>query len=252
MSEWHRHTWNKGMLRATDFSAADKLALCFCAVYSTYGTDDTFSVRQSTIAANTGLSERSVRHAFKLARELGWLDLVTERQRGSRGKSDQYRLVIPDTVSPTSEEVPAEYAATPIGLPAENAPKYRQNMSKVPEETEAPTSGNDAPLGYVLRFLEEGAPPPPPAPNLDHLGQPRCRKHRGWQDPPDCRPCGVQRQLKEDLDKYAVQRRAALLTATWAAVHACDECDPNGLVGDADSAHRCPLHPHPSQIEDVA
>lgn len=250
MSEWHRHTWNKGMLRATDFSAADKLALCFCAVYSTYGTDDTFSVRQSTIAANTGLSERSVRHAFKLARELGWLELVTERQRGSRGKSDQYRLVIPDTVSPTSGEVPAENAATPIGLPAENAPEYRQNMSKVPEETEAPTSGNDAPLGYVFRFLEEGAATPPPAPLLDRLGQPRCRKHFGVENPPDCPPCGLERERKEALDRFKAERIEAERRAIRAAIDSCpNKCDDAGRLDDLTD---CPLHPNFRQKRDVA
>lgn len=251
MSEWHRHTWNKGMLRATDFSAADKLALCFCAVYSTYGTDDTFSVRQSTIAANTGLSERSVRHAFKLARELGWLELVTERQRGSRGKSDQYRLVMPDTASPTCPvEVPAEYAATPIGLPAGNTPEYRQNMSKVPEETEAPTSGNDAPLGYVFRFLEEGAATPPPAPNLDHLGQPRCRKHFGVENPPDCPPCGLERERKEALDRFKADRVAAEHRAIRAAIDSCpNKCDEYGRLTDLTD---CPLHPNFRQKRDVA
>lgn len=251
MSEWHRHTWNKGMLRATDFSAADKLALCFCAVYSTYGTDDTFSVRQSTIAANTGLSERSVRHAFKLARELGWLELVTERQRGSRGKSDQYRLVMPDTASPTCPvEVPAEYAGTPIGLPAGNTPEYRQNMSKVPEETEAPTSGNDAPLGYVFRFLEEGAATPPPAPNLDHLGQPRCRKHFGVENPPDCPPCGLERERKEALDRFKADRVAAERRAIRAAIDSCpNKCDDAGRLDDLTD---CPLHPNFRQKRDVA
>lgn len=251
MSEWHRHTWNKGMLRSTDFSAADKLALCFCAVYSTYGTDDTFSVRQSTIAANTGLSERSVRHAFKLARELGWLELVTERQRGSRGKSDQYRLVIPDTVSPTGPvEVPAEYAATPIGLPAENAPEYRQNMSKVPEETEAPTSGNDASLGYVFRFLEEGAATPPPAPLLDHLGQPRCRKYFGVENPPDCPPCGQERERKEALDRFNSERIEAERHAIRAAIDSCpNKCDDAGRLDDLTD---CPLHPNFRQKRDVA
>lgn len=250
MSEWHRHTWNKAMLRDTEFSAADKVALCFCAVYSTYGTEDTFSVRQSTIAASTGLSERSVRHAFKLARNRGWLELVTERQRGSRGKSDQYRLVIPDTVSPTSGEVPAECAGTPMGLPAENAPKYRQNSSKVPEETEAPTSGNDAPLGYVFRFLEEGAAQPPPAPLLDHLGQPRCLKHFGVETPPDCRPCGLEREREEALDQFKAERIEIEHRAIRAAIDSCpNKCDQAGRLDDLSD---CPLHPNFRPKRDVA
>lgn len=255
MSEWHRHTWNKGMLACPSFSNADKVALNYYAVYSAYGPGDTFSVRQSTIAANTCLHQKSVAKALRKALELGWLELVAERQRGSRGKSDQYRLVIPGQVqADPAGTPPLEVGSEPLPTSEESreplAPKYGADGSKVGSETEASTSGNDAPLGYVFRFLEEGAATPPPAPNLDHLGQPRCRKHQGLENPPDCPPCGLERERKEALDRFRADRVAAEHRAIRAAIDSCpNKCDEYGRLTDLTD---CPLHPNFRQKRDVA
>ncbi|WP_457095044.1 hypothetical protein [Mycobacteroides abscessus] len=255
MSEWHRHTWNRGVQASTDFSNADKVALNFCAVYATYGTEDTFGVRQSTIAANTALHQKSVAKAIRRALALGWLELVAERQRGSRGKSDKYRLVIPDQVqADPAGTPPPEVGSEPLPTSEESmeqlAPKYGADGSKVGSETEAPTSGNDAPLGYVLRFLEEGAASPPPAPLLDHLGQPRCRKHFGVENPPDCPPCGLERERKEALDRFKAERIEAERRAIRAAIDSCpNKCDDAGRLDDLSD---CPLHPNFRQKRDVA
>lgn len=254
---WLKFRYYRAVFAEPGFSLADKAVLGFAAVELVHGSGDTFCRRQDTVASRVGINTRTIQRAYKRAIELGYLELVSERHRGSRGRADEYRILIPEVGSQslhTSDEVPDTVSPTSLEYPtlSPEVPDIQSKVGDIESEKIASASTNEAPKVSIEGLLEKGAAAPPPAPNLDHLGQPRCRKHRGWQDPPDCRPCGVQRQLKEDLDKYAVQRRAALLTATWAAVHACDECDPNGLVGDADSAHRCPLHPHPSQIEDVA
>lgn len=62
----------------------------------------------------------------------------------------------------------------------------------------------------------------------------RCAAHAGIDTPPPCRGCGaarraaefVQRELREDKQRRAEARRAA--------IDACDECDPSGWVPDAD------------------
>lgn len=48
---------------------------------------------------DTGLSDKTVRRAYKMLREVGLLDRVVEGARvGRRGVADEYRLAIPDDV----------------------------------------------------------------------------------------------------------------------------------------------------------
>jgi hypothetical protein len=69
--------------------------LTYIANQNVHGSDDWFRVRQQTVADNLHMHVNTVANALKRARELGWLELAEERQRGGAGKADTYRLTVP-------------------------------------------------------------------------------------------------------------------------------------------------------------
>ncbi|WP_131823192.1 helix-turn-helix domain-containing protein [Mycobacteroides chelonae] len=251
---WLKFRYYEAVYAQSGLSMADKGVLGFAAIMFVHGDGDTFCRRQETVAARAGTNVRTVQRAYKRGIELGLLELVTERQRGRGHKrADEYRI-----------RIPAGYAGTPeiddtvSGIPLNTrhtVQKYPTLCPEIPDilsEKIASTSTDEAPKVLCKGSLGKDAATPPPAPLLDDLGQPRCRKHFGIEFPPDCRPCGRERERDEALTEYQRQHRQAELTAIWAVVRACDECDPSGLVWHEESASHCDLHPHPSQIGDVA
>ncbi|WP_423488157.1 hypothetical protein [Mycobacteroides sp. PCS013] len=228
--------------------AGEKIVLVRQVVKAVLNGRDTFCVRQQTVAASTATNERTVQRAYKRAIEIGYLELVTERLRGSGGKSDTYRLLMP--ADSGVEEVPDKKSGTSAKSTRLLVDEYPTISPKVPDTANAPTCENDTPISSLEKFLGEGAAQPPPAPNLDHLGQPRCRKHRGVENPPDCPPCGLERERKEALDQFKADRVAAEHRAIRAAIDSCpNKCDEYGRLTDLTD---CPLHPNFRRKRDVA
>jgi hypothetical protein len=143
-----RHLWMQGVLEDTRLSHAARNVLVRCGLVSTLGGEDMFSVRQETVASALGMHVNTVAGAFRRARELGWLQLVEERQRG-RGwhKGDVHQLTFPAEKIPTPggayyEEIPTpgsgEYPHDDVG----NTPKYPHAGGEIPTIASAATNGN--------------------------------------------------------------------------------------------------------------
>ncbi len=121
--------------------------------------DMTFHVRQATVAASCGTSERSVRRAYYELRSHGYIELLEGRERGLRGKSDAYRLTLgvqDSTVLYPKEEVQDRTDRST----GQDCPKYRTELTEVQDRTNAGTSENDPPKGFnkgLDKGLERGA-----------------------------------------------------------------------------------------------
>jgi hypothetical protein len=114
--------------------------------------EDTFCVRQVTVADRCGTSDRQVRRAYAAAKRCGYIELVTERRRGrTHIRADEYRLTvpvsmhleIPDNVSPI-------YGYDDGRNTGQDGRKYRTGWSEIPDRADSPTSENDVPNGLNM------------------------------------------------------------------------------------------------------
>ncbi|WP_100474421.1 hypothetical protein [Mycobacteroides abscessus] len=227
--------------------AGEKIVLVRQVVKAVVNGGDTFRVRQQLVAASTATNERTVQRAYKRAIELGYLELVVERLRGSKGKSDTYRLLVP--ADSAVGKVPDKKSGTSAKSTRLLVEEYPTNSPKVPDTANAPTSENGAPISSLEKFLGEGAASPLPPPLIGPYG-PRCRKHLYVEIPPDCRPCGLERERKEAIDKAEAERVEVERRAIRAAIDSCpNKCDDAGRLDDLTD---CPLHPNFRQKRDVA
>jgi hypothetical protein len=130
--------------------------------------EDTFCVRQVTVADRCGTSERQVRRAFTAAKLLGYIELVQERQRGrTHIRADEYRLTVPvamridlDAATEIPDNLSSIYGGDdPIntGHPRRN---YRTPAPEIPDRADSPTSENDVPNGLNM-VLDNGLEDPP-------------------------------------------------------------------------------------------
>lgn len=93
-----RFDWLRALARDRRMSHGEtKNILTFIVLNNMKMGDDTFCVRQVTVAENLGVAARTVRRTYRRAMRLGYLELSEERQRG-RGhhKADTYRLTLPE------------------------------------------------------------------------------------------------------------------------------------------------------------
>ncbi|TEA06272.1 hypothetical protein [Mycobacteroides salmoniphilum] len=246
--KFNKWKWFDLVVADSRIPAGEKIVLVRQVVKAVLNGGDTFRVRQQLVAASTATNERTVQRAYKRAIELGYLELVAERLRGSEGKSDTYRLLMP--ADSAVGEVPDKKSGTSAKSTRLLVEEYPTNSPKVPDTANAPTSENGTPISSLEKFLGEGAASPPPAPLLDPLGQPRCRKHFGVENPPDCPPCGLERERKEALDRFTAERIEAEHRAIRAAIDSCpNKCDQAGRLDDLTD---CSLHPNFRQNRAVA
>lgn len=229
--KFNKWKWFDLVVADTRFTDKERVVLIWIVTKAVLNGKDTFCKRQDTVVARTATSERTVRRAYHRARELGYMVLATERQRGRGHKrADEYRLVIPAK----SPEIPA----TPG---QEYRPALAENTGQIELDKHPLNSENAVPLSSLEKSLGEGTGPPLPAPFIGPYG-PRCRKHLNVEIPPDCRPCGLERERKEAIDKAEAERIAAEKRAIRAAMDSCpNKCDQAGRLDDLSD---CPLHPN--------
>ncbi|SHS37557.1 Uncharacterised protein [Mycobacteroides abscessus subsp. abscessus] len=158
MSEFNKWRWFDAVLADPRMSDGDKVILVWLVVKAVFNGKDTFCVRQQTVSGHTASNERKVRRAYQRARELGYLVLIAERQRG-RGhtRADEYRLEIPDDVSSIPEEIPDNSDVNT----GHHGQEYRTNPTEIPDNTNSLTSENDTPISslkesFLAKFLERG------------------------------------------------------------------------------------------------
>jgi hypothetical protein len=102
--------WMAAVAEDDRLSASARLVLTYIAHQNVHRDDDWFCVRQVTVAAKLHMRRQTVGDALRRGRELGWLELAMERQRG-RGwhQADTYRLTHPEIGTPWSTYSDEEY-----------------------------------------------------------------------------------------------------------------------------------------------
>jgi hypothetical protein len=89
--------WMPAVLEEARFTEAERIILTYCALQYINGSENSFCVRQATVAEKLHVSRRSVIRAYASARQLGYLKTAEERQRG-RGyhQADVHVLTLPN------------------------------------------------------------------------------------------------------------------------------------------------------------
>jgi DNA-binding transcriptional ArsR family regulator len=92
-----RYEWER-VIRALPLPSGAKHVALNAATYANADGSGIYPGNERTVA-DTGLSDSTVRRAYRLLRDVGLLDRIVEgRSRGRRGVADEYRLAIPDDV----------------------------------------------------------------------------------------------------------------------------------------------------------
>lgn len=89
--------WLKVVMAEPTFTGSDKAVLAYIAVFYVRHGEDTFCVKQSTIAERCAISRKAVNSAMSRAKEAGFLKVDRHRQRGTgRHGADELRLTLPE------------------------------------------------------------------------------------------------------------------------------------------------------------
>jgi hypothetical protein len=218
---FHKFDWMRAVAADTRIPGGEKFVLWYCAaIYVRYG-EDTFCVRQQTIAARCAAGERTVRRAMARAQKLRYLMLAEPRQRG-RGyhRANEYSLVVPTEIGDNLASVTQETEAKTDRNRGQNCQEYRPK----PTPCLASTSENGTPKG-LYKGLKEGygaCSAAPPARLIDD------------EEHPD-----TDAILTEAFPGLKAQR-----PQHWDTIANCDLCDEYGWRlgpdgGVADRAIRC-------------
>lgn len=105
-----KFAWMARVAEDDRLSDAARLILVYIANQNVRGPEDTFCVRQATVAANLHKKRQTVGEALAKARELGWLELARERKRG-RGQyqANTYRITFTEIGPPRGTSFDQEY-----------------------------------------------------------------------------------------------------------------------------------------------
>ncbi len=194
----------------------------------------TFCIRQATVAQRLGVHRDTVSDALRQARELGWLELVRERQRG-RGytKGNELRLTFPAEIGgPASAYSSQEYADQGAQIGGPGSAEYADDPTLLAAEMHS----YQVYPGNTSRCASRAGAPEATRPS------PFCPKHMPDGTTDDCRGCLRARQRCERWD--AEQERAAAEAAAVARAlrenPPADEPPPEALYGRCD-VHLCAL-----------
>lgn len=135
--EWGRWEWRD--LFASDVGPPDpstRLVLFVLAIYMNEHGEKCFPSQQ-TIAARTGLSERSVRNHLQAAEKLGWLKIYLRPRKGQSWFSHEYMPTIPRALAKLIKSKPW------LVNPAWERPANSAGSS--PEKAQHPANGAQRP-----------------------------------------------------------------------------------------------------------
>jgi hypothetical protein len=177
---------------------AEAKVLLYCAARYVLHAEETFCVRQAVIAERCAVSVPTVKRAFALGRQLGYLVIAEPRRRG-RGhrRADEHRLVVPPEIG--INLTPISGVDNEIGITGDQNRDHRR--SEIGITADSVTSENDDPIGF-LKDLDKGLASAPaetaPPPDAD-----------GW--------------LHDELDRYAQRLQG---------IPDCPRCDDDGYLPD--------------------
>ena len=98
MSGVDKFAWLRAVYQQPKFPPGEKAVLAHIAVFNVMFGRDTFRVRQSTIADQSGITRQTVNAAIGRGKRLKYLDLADPRESGwGRGGADELRLILPES-----------------------------------------------------------------------------------------------------------------------------------------------------------
>jgi hypothetical protein len=155
-----KFAWFRAVSADPLIPGGEKAVLLYCATICVLYGEDTFCVRQETIAKNCGTSRQTVNSAFRCAKDLGYLALSRQRRlgRGHHG-GDELRLIIPETCQESLHDS-GEKRVKQTGETCKAEDQKRvKNLYETCKAADASTSENDTPIRVLKGFLkgcEEG------------------------------------------------------------------------------------------------
>lgn len=91
-----KFAWHKAIYTDDGFTSLQRAALAYAVIVYVRGGEDTFCVRQDTIAARCKISRQTVSKAITRAKHLGYLAVEHEHPRGTNNhQADVLRLALP-------------------------------------------------------------------------------------------------------------------------------------------------------------
>jgi hypothetical protein len=155
-AESFKFDWMRAVCRERWFTGDTAIVLLWIALINVKRGEDWFQVRQRTVADNLGVSTRTVIRAFAQGRELGYLELIEERERGKWGKSNAYALVIPKPQGDSAVTYSAQVGDSPDQSRGQPCPKVGDKpcneSAPLPAEIDSPWGLS---LGYKSGVLKD-------------------------------------------------------------------------------------------------
>ncbi|CAN5757742.1 hypothetical protein BH09ACT7_BH09ACT7_18290 [soil metagenome] len=157
--------WLQAVMADPLFTGTDKCVMSYIAVFYVRHGEDTFCVRQSTIAARCGTTAKTVTGTIGRAKDAGYLEVVRYRERGTgRNKANELRLTLPELSNGSSHHSRSSDVTDCDATPQSDvtdAPEL-DNQNTQSEVTDSPelgnranplTSDNDTPTGLDTGFI---------------------------------------------------------------------------------------------------
>jgi hypothetical protein len=158
MSGVDKFVWLRAVFGQPEFTAGEKAVLAHIAVFNVMAGRDTFRVRQSTIAENSGITRRTVNAAIQRGKRLKYLTLADAREPGwGRSGADEIRLILPETREVTSHDSGESREKQMQKSCEANAESREKQMQKSCEAPNSPTCENDTPNSSLEQFSENSS-----------------------------------------------------------------------------------------------
>jgi hypothetical protein len=158
MSGVDKFAWLRAVYQQPKFPPGEKAVLAHIAVFNVMSGRDTFRVRQSTIADQSGITRQTVNAAIGRGKRLEYLDLADPRESGwGRGGADELRLILPESSEDAlhdSAESHVKQTGESCKANAESRVKQTGKSCKAPNSS---TCENDTHNSSLEQFSENSS-----------------------------------------------------------------------------------------------
>jgi hypothetical protein len=207
--------WIRAVTADGRLAPVERLILTNIALVNAKHGEDTFCVRQTTVAERCASTKKSVGGALRNAKRLGYMVDGSPRQRG-RGyfKADEHRLTFPE-IGNHLTPFPEEEVTNGTEIGNQRGTEKVTNGTEKGNQANSLTSGNDT-LKGIYKGLKKGggegygdaAPPPSSSSSEENKPPiPYCSRHQPDGTDTPCRACGEARRTYEAWEAAELQRK---------------------------------------------
>jgi hypothetical protein len=233
-----KYRWINTVMADARMTEGERFVLVCIAVRYVLNGDDVFRVKQTTIAERCAISDRTVRAALTHAKELAYLVVSQQRQRGpGHHRADEHRLTLPeiqaDMAGYSASELPEDSSGNTTGLPERNDRITGSKCTELPEAATSVTCENVTPNGFIDGSGDGSGP-----------ASPFCPDHQPHGTTENCPACGRARVAFQADELARKEAEKTARAAIRAAIDNCNDCDAYGRLDDQSD---CPKHPNHRQ-----